>query len=214
MEAADIAINDLADAPHAKPLLDSATAALGAAKVNATASRLKRVWGDYYALTGDGKAARRAYAEAQSLVQSPRTSAERTAWQGAHGRSTEQFLKTGEYARVIAQIRQWQDDFPAEKIHGYITLLYAQYWAGCEKYPQAIALAGQLSAVNADSPYLDQLLLLAADCHAKQGAVDRAIATLHTLLKDQPGSPLVPEAKQRLARLEAGDAGVKKAKKK
>jgi len=204
VEAADVAVNDLANAAIAKPFLDAATAAPAGEKAGPVASRLKRVWGDYYALAGDGKAARKAYAEAESLLQSRQTQVERAAWQGAHGRSTEEFLKTAQYARAIAQIHQWQDEFPADKMSGYITLLYARYWEGRGKYPQAIALAGQLSAVNADSPYVDQLLLLAAGCHVKLGAVDRAIATLESLLKSYPGSPCVVEAKERLAELRAG----------
>ncbi len=210
VEAADVAVNDLANAAIARPFLDAATAALGGEKSGLAASRLKRVWGDYYALAGDGKAARKAYAEAESLLPARQTNAERTAWQGAHGRSTEQYLQARQYPRAAAQIHQWQDEFPADKTVGYITLLYARYWEGRGKYPQAIALAGQLSAVNADSPYVDQLLLLAAECHVKLGAVDRAVATLQSLVKSYPGSPRVPEAKERLAELRAGKTGPSK----
>jgi TolA-binding protein len=202
VEAADVAVNDLSNAAGSKPFLDAAAAALGPGKKGLVASRLKRVWGDYHALVGDGKAARTAYAEAESLVESRRSHIERIAWQGARGRSTEQFLKAGQYERAIAEIRPWQDEYPTDKINGYVTLLYARYWAGRERYAQAIALAGQLSAVNADSPYVDQLLVLAADCHVELGAVDRAVATLQSLLKDHPGSPCVPEVKQKLTELQ------------
>jgi len=216
--AADVAINDLATpeaAKAAKGYLDEATKHLdaGAAKPGPVASRLKRVWGDYFALVGDGKSARKAYTEAESLVDSRRTNAERTAWAGAHGRSTEQFIRTGELERAAAQIRQWQDEFPADKINGYVTLLYARYWDAREKYAQAITLAGQLAAVNSDSSYVDQIQVLAADCHLEMGATDQAIKTLQSLLKDQPGSPMVPEIKKRIAELQADRAaGAKKPK--
>ena len=206
-EAADVAISDLATpeaARAAKGYLDTATAQLGAAaaRPSPVASRLKRVWGDYDALSGDGPAARKAYTEAAALVQSRRTNAERTAWAGAHGRSTEQFIKTGELDRAAAQIRQWQDEFPADRITGYVTLLYARYWAARQKYPQAVALAGQLAVVNADSAYVNQIAMLAADCHLAMGSPERAIQTLQSLLKDQPGSPMVPQIKKRLAELQ------------
>jgi PKD repeat protein len=128
IQVADVALSDLATpeaAKAAKGYLDAATAQLGAdaARPGPIASRLKRVWGDYFALTGDGKSARKAYAEAASLLDVQRTNAERTAWAGAHGRSTEQFIKTGELDRAAAQIRQWQDEFPADRITGYVTLL-------------------------------------------------------------------------------------------
>ena len=90
------------------------------------------------------------------------------------------------------------------KTEGYLNLTFARYWAQRQMYPQAIALADQLLAVNADSPYIDQLLLLAADCEVKRGRADRALATLHALLKDYPGSPLVPAVRKNIAELEGG----------
>jgi PKD domain/PA14 domain len=204
-ELADIAVNDLADAAAGKRFLDAATTGLGSGRRGLVPSRLQRIWGDYYGLVGDGKAARKAYAAAESLLDSRRNSIERTAWQGAHGRSTEQFLKTRELDRAAAELRLWQDEFPGDKITGYITLLTMRYWIARELYSQAIAHAGQLVAVNGDSAYLDQALFLAADCHLKLGATDRAIATLQSLSKDQPGSPLVPQAKEKLTRLQSGE---------
>ncbi|MCR4411278.1 MAG: PKD domain-containing protein [Thermoguttaceae bacterium] len=205
VEAADIAVNDLANPKVARTFLDQATENLKAPKAKELAARLQRVWGDYYALAGDGKAARKAYAAAETLTASTRTNAERIAWQGAHGRSTEQFLKTEEYDRAAAQIRQWQEEFPADKIHGYITYLYARYWAGRKQYAAAIALAGQLAAVNADSPYIDQLLLLAAECERAMGDAPKAVARLESLLKNYPGSPLVPLVKERLAQWKSSE---------
>ena len=40
--------------------------------------------------------------------------------------------------------------------------------------------------------------MLAADCETARGRTDRAAATLNSLLKDYPGSPLVPAAKEKL----------------
>jgi tetratricopeptide (TPR) repeat protein len=214
VETADIAVNDLGNLTAAKPLLEGATKVLGGDRSGPIANRFFRVWGDYYAMTGDGKSARKAYNEAETAMSTRKTYAERTAWQGAHGRSTEEFLKTGEFDRAIAQIRQWQDEFPADKINGYVTLMYARYWAGREKYEQALALAGQLSAVNADSPYIDQIEILASECHAAMGSPEKAIATLESMIKTYPGSPLVPEAKERIAHLKSPEAaGAKRPKK-
>ena len=175
----------------------------GGRSLGPIANRFFRVWGDYYALTGDGKSARKAYNEAEAAMSTRKTYAERTAWQGADGRSTEQFLKTREFDRAIAQIRRWQDEFPADKITGYVTLMYARYWTGREKYEQALALAGQLSAVNADSPYIDQIQILASECHAAMGSPDKAIATLDSMIKTYPGSPLIPKVKERIAKLKS-----------
>ena len=205
IQAADVAISDLLQIDVGKSLLEAATAHLQGSATGPVASRLHRVWGDYYAASGDGQNARKSYNEAESVLASTRTHIERTAWQGAHSRSTEQFLKSGELDRAARQLRAWQDEFPAEKIDGYLNLVLARYWAGRGEYAQCVALADVQLAVNPDSPHIDQLLVLVADCEVKRGEVDRALAFLNQLLKDYPGSPLVPVVRENIAKLEAGE---------
>jgi len=210
IQAADIAISDLLQYDVAKSLLEAATAHLQGTATGPVASRLKRVWGDYYAASGDGENARKSYTEAEAVLAGTRTHIERTAWQGAHSRSTEQFLKSGELDRAAKQLRAWQDEFPADKIDGYLNLMLARFWAGRGEHAQAVALAEALLAVNPESPHVDQLLVVAADCEVKRGQVDRALAFLNQLLKDYPGSPLVPAVREKVAKLEAGKAKVPK----
>jgi tetratricopeptide (TPR) repeat protein len=206
--AADVAVNDLLKAADAKPLLQAAEKGLGDSKIGPIAAQLARVWGDYYAATGDGKAANKSYAEAEQLMAAARPFSEDVARRGAHARSTEEFIKEKQFGRAAAEIQAWQAEFPQEKVDGYLTLLWARYWAGCGKFAQAIALGEQLQVVNPDSPYIDQLLLLAADSEMRRGRKDRALATLHALMKDYPGSPLAPLAKKNIDVLEgAGDGG-------
>jgi len=126
------------------------------------------------------------------------------AWRGAYTRSTEEFIAEKQYVRAAEELLAWQREFPTEKLDGYLTLLWARYWAGRDKYPQAIAQAEQLQAVSPNSPHVDQLLLLAADSEMRLGRRDRALATLHSLVKDYPGSPLVPLAKKNIKILEKG----------
>ena len=72
-------------------------------------------------------------------------------------------------------------------------------------HAQAISQAEQLIAVNPASPYADRLLQLAAESEIARGKLDRAKATLESLLKDYPGSPLVPEVKKLLGQLASGE---------
>jgi len=204
VEAADIAVNDLLDIEAAKRLLDAADRELGSSTLGTTAGKLQWVLGDYYASTGKADEARKAYAQAAQTLAAAKHFAERIAWQGAHARSTEAFLKEGDLGRAAGQLRQWQQDAPSERLEGYLTLLYARYWAGRELYAQATAQVEQLECVNPESAYIDQALMLAARCEAKRGRRDRALAILHALVKQYPGSPLVPEVKQVIARLKAG----------
>jgi TolA-binding protein len=80
--------------------------------------------------------------------------------------------------------------------------LYAKYWEARGKYAQAISLAEQLQAINRDSPYVDQLLMLAAKCEMRRDRKDRALATLHSLVKEYPGSPLAETARKHIKTLE------------
>lgn len=214
LEAADVAINDLLKPAAMKAVLEAATRNLGDADTGRLAARLACLWGDFHAATGDGPAARAAYRKAERIAGRDGKYIERTAWRGAHSRSVEAFLHEGDHHRAIGQIRVWHTEFPTERIDGYLTLMYARYWAGLGKWDRAIAQAEQLHTVNPDSPYVDQLLVLAAECEVKRNRPDRAVATLRGLLSEYPGSPLVPDVKKKLASLEAGGADAKQQREK
>ncbi len=210
IEAADLAINDLAHAEPAKALLDAATRRQERDSEASLASHLHRVWGDWYARKGDRSSARAAYVRAMTALDSRKSAVEQDAWRGAHSRSTEEFLRDKALDRAWAELRGWQDQYPVDKIEGYLTLLQARYWAARTKWPQAIALAGDLVAINPDSPYADRLVYLSAECEEKSGHGDRARAAYQSLITDYPGSPLVADARKKLSspsRKAAGGGG-------
>ena len=66
---------------------------------------------------------------------------------------------------------------------------------------QAIALADDLVAINPDSPYADRLLYLAAECEEKHGLPNGPRSGYQSLLTDYPGSPLVGNARKKMAQL-------------
>jgi predicted negative regulator of RcsB-dependent stress response len=216
-EAADIAVNDLLMRPDpagkqpdvAKKMLEATNSFLTNRR-GPSAGQVQRVWGDYYASVGDGKAARKAYQEAEQLLGTSRRYIERTAWRGAHARSTEEFIMRGRLDRAAGEIHAWQREFPTEKLDGYITLMYARYWDARKKYAQAVAQVEQLLCANPDSPYIDQALKFSADCDVKRGQTAGALATLNRLVKNYPGSPLVPDVKKQIARLQSGEPEPKK----
>ena len=134
------------------------------------AAELHRVWGDYYAATGDGKRPARHTSRPSRLGGSPR--AIRSSGRPGSAPTPDRprsFSRQKQFDRAAEELRAWQREFPAEKLDGYLTLLSARYWAGRGKHAQAIAQAEQLQAVNPDSPYIDQLLYLAADSEMRLG---------------------------------------------
>ena len=100
---------------------------------------------------------------------SRKSAVEQDAWRGALSRSTEEFLRSKAFDRAWAELRRWQEEYPIDKVEGYLTLLQARYWAARSRWPQAIALAGDLVAINPDSPYADRLVFLAAECEEELG---------------------------------------------
>ena len=200
--AADILITDLVKPAAAKPLLDAASKQLEKSRGGPVESAFERVRGDYHAATGDGKSARKAYLAAEQALGKPRNFIESTAWKGAHSRSAEVFIKEKQFDRAAAELFAWQQEFPAEAIEGYLNLLLCKYFAAREMYDAAVAQAERLQAVSADSSYTDQILLLSADCELRRGRKDRALATLNSILKDYPGSPLIPLVKKNIELIE------------
>jgi hypothetical protein len=101
VNAVDIAINDLMKHDEAKKMLAVATKLCGKNERGTVASGLQRVWGDYYAATGDGKAARNAYTEAQRVIGFSQPLVQNTATRGAHARSAEEFIRQKEFGRRV-----------------------------------------------------------------------------------------------------------------
>ena len=151
---------------------------------------------------------RAAYARAMTALDSRKSAVEQDAWRGAHSRSTEEFLRDKALDRAWSELRGWQEQYPIDKVEGYLTLLQARYWAARNKWPQAIALAADLVAINPDSPYADRLVYLSAECEEKSGHGDRRSAAYQSLITDYPGSPLVATAKKRIALPTRKPAGV------
>jgi TolA-binding protein len=202
LQAIDISLHDLLQRAETKALLDSATTRLAKLDQPALSSRLYRLWGDWRARNGDRKAARSAYALAEGCLASRDESAVQNAWRGALSRSTEAFLREKQLDRALAELRRWQERFPADRAEGYLPLLWARYHAARGKYRQAIAAADDLVQINPDSPHADRLVFLAAECAEKLGQTARARAGYQALLTDYPGSPLVKEARENLSRLQ------------
>jgi len=205
LNIADIYLNDLLDTEAAKNWLDKASAILGGAtRQDALMALYHRVTGDYWAAKGNQEAAIKALREAERLVGDRRNEIERTAWRGAHSRSVEQFLKSGELDRAAEELRSWLNEFPGDTVEGYLPLLFGKYWFARQRFDVVCALADRMIVVNPYSPYIEELILLSAKSDLARGQPERAKATLESLLKDYPGSPFVNEARELLQKLASG----------
>jgi len=202
--AGDIQLNDLLAPAEAKKHLDAAEKLLqNPSRHESLGALWYRLQGELAASEGRQDEAVKALQQAEQLVAARRNEVERTAWRGARSRSTEQFLRSGELDRAAAELRAWSNDFPLDIVEGYLPLLWGKYWFARGRYEVVTALANRLLVLNPYSPYIEELLLLSAQADVALKRVDRAKATLESLLKDYPGSPLVGEAKQLLDKLQS-----------
>ncbi len=200
VHAADIYLNDLLRHKDAGQALDFAARQLADA-TSITRSRYYRVLGDWHARAGNKKEASTAYRKADASRELEIDSIKRTAWRGAHSRSTEAFLRSGELSRAWQELDKWQTDFPADKFDGYLSLLQTRYLHQRGKYQQAMATASDLLVVNPRSPYADRLAFMIARCEEDLERIPRALAAYQSLIADYPGSPLVDVVKRHIERL-------------
>ena len=199
--AADVAL-DMLNKAAAKTLLDDAAKKISKIGLNPAIGTFHRVHAEFLAESGNGEEARNALIEAARHMSAGMHHAEKIALQGSASRSAEKFLQENNPDRVIVELRKWQREHPAAVFDGYMTLLFAKYWVVREKYPQAAALADRQISLNPDSPYIDELLLVAAEAQTKAGKKDAARTALNSLIKGYPGSPLVEQAMEQLKTLE------------
>ncbi|MDR0869281.1 MAG: hypothetical protein LBN39_00665, partial [Planctomycetaceae bacterium] len=188
--AADTALDTL-DKDTAGKYLESGQKELSKIGTRQSIKTFYRVKADYLATLGKGEESRTAISQAEKSGGNNEPYSERVALQGSASRSAESFLAAKDYDRMIESIRTWQLEYPAAAYDGFITLLTAKYWLGRGKFPQAGALADRQLVLNPDSPYIDELLLTAAEAMEKAGNKETARAYLNSLIKDYPGSPLV-----------------------
>lgn len=202
--AADVSL-DMLNKNAAKGFLESAAKKISKTGVSQSISTFHRVQGEYLADMGKGDEARQSLAKAAAATGTRFMHSEQVALQGSASRSAEKFLQEKNYDRAIESLRTWQTEYPSAVYDGFITLLMSKYWLGKEKYAQAAALADRQITLNPDSSYIDELLLTAAEAQEKADKKDAAKAYLHSLIKNYPGSPFVPEAKERLQKLDQAE---------
>ena len=193
---ADVLLNDLAQRRAAQVALAQADAP----------SRLQdrrlylRVRADVRAREGQADEARADYREAARLRE--RSVLEAVARRGAYQRTVEGLLREQRLQEAYAELVRWCDEFPDSKLDGSWHLLAARYWLAAGRVDQVFRVVQDAITVAPDSQYADQLVWLEAQAALQSGKPARAVQAMRTLLEDYPGSPLVPDARKLLDRLQ------------
>lgn len=198
----DLALHDRLDGKMAAGHFAAASKLLGDAPTGPLGTQYWRVRADYEALRGKFDEARQSYRNAEKVLRSTRMDRNTFAKLGSYERSTEAFLQEARPDRAIEVIRQWETEFPLSKLDGAIGFFSAQYWMMRGEYKQTISEARTVAALAPDSAYTDRAIQLAAEALVASKQIPAAIATYQNLVKQYPGSPLVPEVKTAITELQ------------
>ena len=205
IEAADLSLNELLQAEPAKKWLDSAAATPWAGGEPALTSRLNRVLGDWHARKGDkaiGPGRLRPGDDRAGLTKIGRRARRlaRCTEPIDRGISPQQSTRSG-----VGRAPQVAGGIP-DRQGGRLPYSSPGAVLGCT-LPVAPGdrPGGDLVAINPDSPYADRLVYLAAECEERQGHGDRARAGYQSFVTDYPGSPLVGDARKKIAQLTRGN---------
>lgn len=134
----------------------------------------------------------------QSLV---RPGAPKAIRVSSYARTVEAFIFEKNLADAELLLDSWEWDYPKEKLKGHSALLRARLWAARGDHRQAADEAEDLAAFDERNPYVPEAVFLAAQSYEALKDAARAAAAYRRILNDYPESPLVPEAKKRLAAL-------------
>ena len=111
-------------------------------------------------------------------------------------RMIEDFLRRKELDAVEEHLRQWEWEFPENRLAGYSALLWVRLHQARGEHEAAIRKAKRVVRANRLSHYAADLLMSAYESHVKLGQKDAARQCLKQIVDDHRESPCWPKAKQ------------------
>jgi len=154
--------------------------------------------GDVHRRRGDGAKALAAYQQAENM--NPPISANlRAVRVGSLARSIEFYIRQKDFQTAREHLLEWDREFPTHKLGGYSTLQWVHYYQARGKHREAIREAGDLVAASERSNYAAELLLASADSYLALKEPDKARRLLEHVINVYKDSPLVADAKEKLA---------------
>jgi len=160
--------------------------------------RLARIgMGDVYRRRGRAEAAQRLYHQAGPIE----TPAPWDVRVGSFARAAEDYIRRKEFDAAREQLREWEWQFPSDKLVGYSSLLWARLFLAQGQPDRAVRVAAELVAVNPSSPHAAELLALAAQACLQQKRPQQAARFFRRIVEDYPESPLCEQARKKLAEL-------------
>ena len=157
--------------------------------------------GDAYRAKGNCAKAKECYDQAAEIPISKDEFRRSAVQVGAYSRAVDMYLRDGKLDHAEDFLDAWEWEFPAERLHGYSTLLRARVLVARGDHRNAARSLDRLVLVNPTSPYAADCLMLAAQCYVKVGDKKKAAAVLRQVVDEYKDSPLNAEAAKQLKQM-------------
>lgn len=151
--------------------------------------------GDVFRARGDAEKATAEYKQAATAGDP----AKDTVRKGDLARHAEEYIRTKAFEDAADALDKWAEEFPADKLEGYWSLLKVKLLLAQKLAAPAAAEAETLVKVSPRSNYAPELLMLAATAYESLGQSGQARASLQAVVDKYAESPLAAAAKARLA---------------
>lgn len=194
VRAGQITLERLSDPNEAMKLHERAVRNYAAATTDPAIRMAKIGIGDVWRHRGKLEDARRAYASAGlgADVQPAKLAIAK----GDFARHVEDYVRKGQFEDAQESIDDWAASVPLDKVEGYWSLLTARKHLTAGSPEKAAREARALVAVNPNSQYAPELLLLASEAYIKLTKPDESKAALRQIVEKYPESPLAAKAKK------------------
>jgi tetratricopeptide (TPR) repeat protein len=164
---------------------------------------IKAAWiglGDVFRRRGDSAKALDAYRTAEAMLKTESVN-QAAVEVGSLARTAEYYIRQGDFEQARKRLDEWDWQFPTHKLQGYSTLMWVKFYQAQKLHREAIAEAADLVAAGEQSNYAPQLLIAAAESWLALGEKAKAKQLLEQVVAVYKDSPLVADAKKKLADL-------------
>jgi PKD repeat protein len=197
VRAGQITLDRLRDANEAMKLHERTIRAYGASTTD-EAIRMARIGiGDVWRFRAQLEDARRTYAAAG--LGADINPARLAIAKGNFARRVEDYVRKGRLDDAQESIDLWAAAIPLDKLDGYWSLLAVRKHLASGSPERAAREARTLVAVNPQSQYAPELLLLASEAYIKLTMPDESKAALRQIAEKYPESPLAAKARNVLS---------------
>jgi TolA-binding protein len=154
------------------------------------------VIGDSHRAEGDAENARAAYERSKKYRTFKKDETQKAMKKGSYAQTVEHYLHRRQYRWALKTLKAWEDEYPAERLAGYTSLLKARAYFKLGKYGKASGVLDILVKANPRSNHAPDALMLLGECARALKDYKKAAEAFERVKKEYPESPNAPHAEK------------------